>query len=92
MPPPVWFVMPPEMERPDTAAVTPASTSNTWTALSPLILNRSAPGPSITSAPTFSDNSRVLARVIVCGELKTVGSNSISLPPESVSALARLIT
>ena len=56
----------------------------------PLTVTMLAPGPSISSGPDGGFNSSVLDSLIVCGvaALKTVGSNSISLPARFVLALA----
>jgi len=73
-------------------AVTPLASENTSTALLPLTVTRLAPGPSITSGPAVSESTRVLLRVIVRGDPKTFGSNSISLPAVLLLASAWPIT
>ncbi len=89
------------MVRPERVAVTPESTWNTPTPPTgspvegsmvepPLIAMALAPGPWITSGQSDSLSSSVLESVIVCGfdALKTVGSNSMTLPAALVLALA----
>ena len=83
--------MPPQMVRPERVAVTSSwDSSNTSTVSLPVIFRALAPGPSITSGPAVSDRFNVADRVIECcvAPVKTVGSNSISLPAVFVLALA----
>jgi hypothetical protein len=74
--------MPPQMVRSERVADVSLETENTSTVSLPVILSALAPGPSITSGPAVSVRSNVVDRVIdnCVVPVKTVGSNSISLP------------
>ena len=83
--------MPPQMVRSERVAVTCSSDSlNTWTVSLPVILRALAPGPSITSGPAVSAKFNGADRVIesCVAPVKTLESNSISLPTVFVLALA----
>lgn len=77
------------------AAMSPELTVKILTALLPLTVSRPAPGPVIVSvSPVAGLIVMTLAKVIVCGVAKTIGSNPIvSEPPavfESRTACRRL--
>ena len=56
------------------------------------MVNKPAPGPSITLGPDGSTSSSVLDSVIVCGVPKTDGSNWMMLPARLALASACSIT
>src|SRR5271157_4408342 len=94
MPPPLVWLFPPEIVRPERVVTAPGSARNTSTAPPPLIVTTLAPGPSITIGPDGPPRSSVLVKVIVCGldALKTVGANWITLPARLGFILAWLMT
>ena len=85
LPPPFPMTLPWAIVSPDSAALAPLLTWKTPTESPPLMVSRLAPGPLTVVCPPVSPSVRVLARVIVCGVLKTLPSKAIVSSPTAVS-------